>query len=85
MKLHAFLMSTHQQYAHDTAKEVQTSAVNTSQILTQRSCMWRYTETLLLGFNIFSGRVLSLYVQILASDHLEKENNKHLFYTFQDL
>ena len=47
--------------------------------------LWRYTETLLLGFNIFSGQVLSVYVQILTSDHLEKENNKHLFYTFQDL
>ena len=30
-----FLMASYQQYVHDTAKEVQTSAVNTCQILTQ--------------------------------------------------
>jgi hypothetical protein len=80
-----FLMASHQQYAHDTSKEVQTSAVNTSQISTQPSCMWRYTKTLLLGFNIFSGQGLSFYVEILTADHVEKENNMHLLYTFQDL
>jgi hypothetical protein len=78
-------MGSHQQYAHDTAKEVQTSAVNTSQISTQPLCMWRYTKTLLLGFNVFSGQVLSFYVEILTSDHLGKENKKHLFYTFKNL
>jgi hypothetical protein len=78
-------MANHQQYTHDIAKEVQTSAVNTSQLLTHPSRMWRYTKTLLLGFNIFNGQVSSFYVEILTSDHLEKENNKHLFCTFQDL
>jgi hypothetical protein len=34
MKVLAFLMASHQQYTHDTAKEVQTSAVNTSQFWT---------------------------------------------------
>jgi len=79
-----FLMASHQQYVHYTAKEVQTSAVNTRQILTQLSCIWRYTKTLLLEFNIFSGQFLSFYVTIVTSDHLEKEN-KHLLYTFRDL
>ena len=79
-----FLMASHQQYAPDTAKEIQTSAVNTSHISTQLSCIRRYTKTLLLGFSIFSGHVLSFYVEIVTSDHLEEENN-HLFYTFQDL
>jgi len=65
-------------------KEVQTSAVNTSQILTKIMYVEVY-QTILLGFNIFSGQVLSFYVQIFTSGHLEKENNKHLFYTFQDL
>jgi len=79
-----FLMANRQQYAHSAAKDVETSAVNTSQISTQPSCIWRYTKTLLLGFSIFSRHVLSFYVDIVTSDHLEEENN-HLFYTFQDL
>jgi hypothetical protein len=80
-----FLMASHQQYARDTAKEVQTSGVNTRQISKQPLCIWRYIKLVPLGFIIFSGHVLSFYVEILTSDHLEKENNKHLFYTFQDL
>jgi hypothetical protein len=80
-----FFFFFHQQYVLDTAKEVQTSAVTTSQILTQPSWIWRYTKTLLVVFNIFSGQVLSFYVEIVTSDHLEKENNMHLLHTFQDL
>jgi hypothetical protein len=83
MKVHAFLIASHEQYTHDTAKEVQTAAVNTSFIWTKSSCMWRSTKTVLLGFKIFSGQVLSFYEEIVTSDHLEKENNKHFFCTFQ--
>ena len=80
-----FLMACHQQYAHDTAKEVQTSAVNTCQILTQPSCIWCYTKTLLLGSNIFSGQVSSFYVELLTSDHLEKKTRtcSALFKTYE--
>ena len=68
-----FLMASYQQCVHDTAKEVQTSAVNTCQILTQPSCICCYTETLLLGSNIFIGQVSSFYVEVLTSDLLEKK------------
>ena len=68
-----FSMASYQQYVHVTAKEVQTSAVNTCQILTQPSCIWCYTETLLLGSNIFSAQVSSFHSDILTSDLLEKK------------
>ena len=81
-----FLMASYQQYVHDTAKEVQTSAVNTCHILTQPSCIWCYTETLLLGSNIFSGQVSSFFAEILISDLLEKKITRTcsaLFNTYQ--